>query len=219
MATTYLNLELPTVSVTLGPTWASEVNTAFETIDDHDHTSGKGRQIPTAGININANLSFNSLYKATSLMSAQFTSQSSALSGASEANSTYSLNGDLYFVNGSGVGVQVTDGGALASVPASANIFEYTDVTSNVVIGPADTFVTMGIDTSSSRTITLPLASGVSAGRFYILLDRTGNARANNITVARSGSDLINGLTSLTIDSDRSSTMITGDGSGNWYII
>ena len=59
MATSFLNLTLPTVTVTLGPTWATQINAAFEVIDEHDHTSGKGVQIPTAGLNINDDLDFN----------------------------------------------------------------------------------------------------------------------------------------------------------------
>lgn len=217
MATVYMNLTLPTVSVTLGPTWATEINTALTTIDDHDHTSGKGRQVPTTGLNINADLSFGG-YKATTLKSTQFSSQASALSGASEANATYSLNGDLYFVNGSGVGVQITSGGSVVSTPASANTFELNDVSSNLTIGAADTYVILTVDTTASRAITLPLASAVTAGRFYIVTDKTGSAREFNITINRAGSDLINGATSFVIDSDRASNMIYSDGSSNWYI-
>jgi hypothetical protein len=50
-----MTISLPTVGVTAGPTYASLVNAAFETVDAHDHTTGKGVQVPTAGININAN--------------------------------------------------------------------------------------------------------------------------------------------------------------------
>jgi hypothetical protein len=44
-----------------GPTYATTVNTALgTTIDQHDHTSGKGKLITTAALNINADLTFNS---------------------------------------------------------------------------------------------------------------------------------------------------------------
>jgi hypothetical protein len=49
MATANMNLSLPTVSVTIGPTWATQLNTALETVDVHDHTSGKGVQVPLPG--------------------------------------------------------------------------------------------------------------------------------------------------------------------------
>ena len=45
MATTYMNLTLPTVGTTVGPTWASLLNTAITSIDSHDHSSGKGATI------------------------------------------------------------------------------------------------------------------------------------------------------------------------------
>lgn len=56
MATANMNLDLPTVGVTVGPTWASQLNTAITSIDSHDHTSGKGVQIPSAALNIDADV-------------------------------------------------------------------------------------------------------------------------------------------------------------------
>ena len=128
MATTnFMNIDLPTVSVTLGPEWATEINAAITTIDEHDHTSGKGTTIPTAGLNINADLSYNSSYKATDLLSTQYTSQGATLTGASNINSVYAVSGNLYFTNGSGTAVQVTDGGALVATPSTFSTLELTD--------------------------------------------------------------------------------------------
>lgn len=55
-----MGIVTPVVLGEVGPLWASELNTALATtIDAHDHTTGKGVRIPTAGLNINANLDFN----------------------------------------------------------------------------------------------------------------------------------------------------------------
>ena len=59
MATTNMNLTLPTVSITVGPEWATLLNAALTDIDAHDHTSGKGVKITPAGLNINADLELN----------------------------------------------------------------------------------------------------------------------------------------------------------------
>lgn len=60
MATTSnMGLTLPDVSVTLGPTWASQINSDLTLLDQHNHTSGFGVQIPTAGLNIDGDLGFN----------------------------------------------------------------------------------------------------------------------------------------------------------------
>lgn len=60
MATPNMSLTLPTVGVTVGPTWATQLNAALTTIDSHDHTSGKGVQIPAAALNIDGSVDFAS---------------------------------------------------------------------------------------------------------------------------------------------------------------
>lgn len=216
MATTFMNLDLPTPTVTLGPEWATELNAAITTIDSHDHTSGKGTQVPTAGLNINENLDFNSK-KVFSLLSTQYINNGSTLTGASNAGSVYMSSGDLYFTNSGGVAIQLTSGGAIASAPGNAQIFETQSISGNLVIGPSDTFVYIIVDTTAPRSITLPLANAVSAGRIYMIKDANGQSSTNNITVNISGSDTIDGSSSLTIDSNFESCMIVGDGVSAWY--
>lgn len=215
--TTNLSLNLPTVSVTLGPTWANQVNAAFEVIDAHDHTSGKGAQVPTAGLNINADLDFSS-YRATTLMSTQFTSQASTLTGATNANSVYVSSGDLYFTNSAGSAIQLTSGGSIVSSPGNAQIFEYQGVSSDLIINSSDTFVYLAVDTTTTRNITLPAASAVTAGRIYVVKDVSGQSLDNNITLTAAGADNIDGASTQTLNSEYGSWTIVGDGSSNWYI-
>lgn len=217
MATTFLNLTLPVVTVTLGPTWANQLNAALEVVDLHDHTSGKGVQIPTAGLNINENLDFQS-NKAFSLYSSQFINQASALTGASNAGSVYMANGNLYFTNNSGVAIQLTDGGAIASTPGSAQILATQAVSSDLVISNTDDFVYLIVDTTASRTITLPLANTVANGRIYIVKDKDGLANTNNITINVTGADTIDGQASLVINSSEQAIMLSSDGISAYYI-
>lgn len=112
MATPNMNLSLPTVSTTPGPQWASSINTAFGTVDSHNHTSGNGVQIPAAGLNINGDLTFNS-NNATTLRSVRFSSQPSILSLGTDLSCLYAVSGNLYWNSGAGAPVQLTVGGAL----------------------------------------------------------------------------------------------------------
>lgn len=217
MATTFMNLTLPTVTVTLGPTWASELNAAIESIDSHDHTSGKGVKIPTAGININADLDFNE-NAALNLEFASFEQRTSSPSGSTFAAATSVYNGDLYYTNASGVAVQITDGATIVSSPGNAQIFEPQGVTSDLIISSSDTFVYLIVDTSASRNITLPAASALSPGRIYIVKDSTGQSNTNNITVAAAGADTIDGSASQVLDSNYGSWTIVTDGVDSWYI-
>ncbi len=213
--TPLMNLTLPEVTVTLGPTWANEVNAAFNVIDAHDHSSGQGTKVTVAGLNINANLDFNNK-KAFNLFSSQYKDVSTPLTGASNSSSVSTSSGNLYFTNGSGVSIQLTDGGAIVSAPGAVESFQYDTLAANLIIGPSDTFVYIGVDTTSSRSITLPLANAVAAGRIYIFKDIDGLSNTNNITITRSGSDTIDGATSKVIDSDLSSTWLIGDGVSRW---
>lgn len=217
MATTFLGLQLPTPTVTLGPAWANEVNAAFEVIDAHDHTSGKGVQVPTAGLNINADLDFNE-FGALNLKLVSFDAQPSLPSGSTFSESVSVFNGNLYFTNSSGVPVQVTDGGSIASNPGSAQVFEITAVSTDLIISPASSFVYLIVDTTATRAITLPAASAVASGRIYIIKDASGQSNSNNITLNADGSDLIDGASSVTLDSNFGSSIVISDGNSNWYV-
>lgn len=218
MATPFMNLTLPVVTLTLGPDWASQLNAALEVVDTHDHSSGKGIKITPSGINITSDLNFNS-NAAVSLQKTQFTAQSSTLTGSLNLNSLHSVSGDLYFTNGAGVAVQVTSGGSIISSPGAANSFSYLATNTNLSIGPADAVVYLAVDTTASRTITLPTAASIVAGRIYVIKDASGQSETNNITLATMGSDTIDGDSSLTIKSNWSTTFVIGNGVDGFLIV
>ena len=211
MATNFLGLDLPTVTVTLGPEWATKVNAAFEVIDEHNHTNGKGVQIPTAGLNINADLEFNG-NAALELTKLGMINNASILSGAANATSLSVANGNLYYTNESGTAVQITSGGSITTAPGALQTVERQQVATDLIISPSDTFVFLAVDTSGPRQITLPLANSVASGRCYIIKDINGNAIAQNITLVAQGSDTIDGAASYVLDSDLGSWWVIGDG-------
>lgn len=217
MATTFMNLSLPTVLTTLGPEWASLINAALETVDLHDHSSGKGVRIKPAGIDINSDLTFAN-FGITNLGSVEFDNLSAALSGVSHSNKVYVKSGDLWFTNNSGVAVQLTSGGAIISTPSSVESFEISSIATDVTIAPSDTFVAMIVDTTAVRQITLPLASSVAAGRTYIIKDKDKLSDTNPITLDTQGSDTVDDESSLELNSPNAATWVIGDGVSAWYI-
>ena len=101
--TSNMVLTLPTPGVRLGPTWATDLNTAFISIDAHDHSSGKGVQINNAGITVNANFDFQKSgtdYPATNMTYSSFIRQTAY---PTVNNSVFSYGsgttGDLWFKN------------------------------------------------------------------------------------------------------------------------
>lgn len=206
----------PTVGVETGPAYATEVGDALTTIGAHDHSSGKGIQITPAGININTDLTFNTSYNATNLRSVRMANQTAPLAGVSDISCLYTNVNELWFNSGTGLQTQITDGGIL-NVGSLGNLVEaYQAVSSNRVIINTDTYVLLSVDTSADRTITLPAANGVTAGRRYRIVDATGSAATHNITVARAGSDTINGATSFLVVDAYGSVELESDGVSAW---
>src|SRR5260370_1165433 len=112
ITTPNLLLNLPIPSVTAGPLDGSMLNRALSLVDSHNHTQGQGLQIPTAGLNINADLGLNN-FNLTTLRSSRFTSQSAALSGSTDLGCVYVAGGDLWYNNGSGAQIQLTSGSTI----------------------------------------------------------------------------------------------------------
>ena len=119
-----MSLNEPTVGTTAGPTWATETNTNWTSIDAHDHTSGKGVQLTPSSLNINGDLEFNQ-NSASELKNVIF---DSSVSAASTNYSVYQASGNLYWRNNSGTAVQITDGSAVKTTGGSISGMSSTAV-------------------------------------------------------------------------------------------
>ena len=78
------------------------------------------------------------------------------------------------------------------------------------------------VDTDSSAiTITLPISSGPpSLGDFVRVLDATGNAATNNITVARNGNNIQGAAADLTIATNRAAIgLVYANATEGWVLI
>lgn len=220
MATPNMNLTLPTVSVTAGPLYATENNEAFEAIDAHDHTSGKGVLVPVAGLNINADLSMEG-FDLTTFRSLRCQTQAAALATGSDVECYYSVAGVPYYNNAAGGARQLV---AVTAPYVIGDIFYATSTTavSRLAIGSAGQVLkssgtapawqSVGSSLSISvKTSNYTLTStdddvvcNASGGSFTLTLpDAAANAGkvykiyrkdatfANTLTVARAGSDTL----------------------------
>ena len=77
------------------------------------------------------------------------------------------------------------------------------------------------VDTSVAVTITLPISSGPpSLGDFVRVLDATGNAATNNITVARNGNNIQGAAADLTIATARAAIgLVYVNAAQGWVLI
>ena len=218
MVTPNMNMDLPVVLVTTDPAWATKLNAALtDQIDTHDHTDGKGVQVPTAGLNINADLSFNS-NDAIDLRSILLNNNVSTLP-SSDVRALYVSGGNLYYNNNSGTAIQLTTGSSLNTGALALNVWSHQVVNSNLIIPSNASYIYLSVDTSSARTITLPAANAVTAGRFFIIKDTTGNALTNNISVTPAGSDTMDtSASSYALNYTFGSVMCVSDGINNWQL-
>lgn len=105
-----MQLIVPEVLVTTGPTYATQVNAALDVVDAHDHSSGKGVRVTPSGLNINGDLPFNS-NQATGLKGVVLTDQSTTLYVTPAA--LFRSGADLYYRDSAGNLVRITASGAL----------------------------------------------------------------------------------------------------------
>lgn len=208
-------LVLPDVSVTTGPDWAQFLNEAFELVDSHDHTPGKGSQLTQAAIVINDDFNLNG-YNLIGTKSVRFSPQGATLSGALDKGIVYRVNDDLYYNNSSGTPVQITSGGSLASV-GSGIISAFSPGSYPYNITTANAQQVIVVDTSSARTLNLPAATNAM---FCMIKDGSGSAQTNNISVVPNGTDTIDGSNStFLLDYDRVSIGLVSDGVSKWHVV
>ena len=228
--TTFMNLVLPTPGERLGPTWATDINTALTRIDQHDHSS-IGKKLGVAALTIDADLDFSpgtSDYATLNKKYSGFTNNSGTLASASFPASIFVTGGNLFYNNSTGSQIQLTDGSALSSTGVSAIQFaKFADTlsssssTSPDTINVSDNASYYVCDTSSTEVfVRLPAASGAAAGRFFVIKDISGAASTNNITVHVSGTDKIDNASTHVIASNfGSATFISRGNSINYDVI
>ncbi len=131
--------------------------------------------------------------------------------------------GDTYYRDSSGNFVRLGIGATGKTLRVAGGVpawgdpsggFATATKTTGYTITSSDTVIFANA-ASGSVAITLPVASGLAGYRFYV--KRIDNS-ANSCTVIRSGSDTIDGQTSLSLDLQYTSMTIVSDGS-LWYII
>lgn len=131
--------------------------------------------------------------------------------------------GDLYYRDSTGNFVRLPVGSTGKTLRVSSGLPAWSDAdttlatstkTSNYTITGTDVVIFANA-TSGNVTITLPVAASNAGYRFYIKrIDGAGNT----CSIMRSGSDTIDGQTTISLDLQYTSLTVVSDGSA-WYII
>lgn len=114
-----MSLVVPVVGQEPGPQYATDVNSSLNIIDGHNHTPGLGVPVPSDGISFNADLPAMG-NRLTGLKSVTFSSQASPLAGIlPDIDAIYVSGVDLYYNDGNGNQVRITQSGGVAGSPGS----------------------------------------------------------------------------------------------------
>lgn len=148
--TPYMNLSLPTVSVTTGPGWASQINAALTALDAHTHAPGSGVAISAAALSIDGDVSWAG-HNLTTLRTARFQNLGAPPALGTDIACLAVAGGNLYYINASGQAVQVTAGAALNAASIGAIGGDYS------TSGASETY------TSASKTFTFLQAASTWA--------------------------------------------------------
>lgn len=204
-----MNLPVPVVSVDPGPDWASNLNACLSAIDSHDHSPGKGVLITPAGMFIDADLSIND-FALTNVGVLQLSDLLATLPGALFAGAVYQVSGDLWYTNGAGFPVQLTQGNFNNATVLAANQI-LTITSSTTLTNKTIHYVT----TTSPVSLQLPTPS---ANTYIVIKDATGGAETNPITLVRFGSEKIETVAaSFSLNYSLGSWAITSNGT-DWFI-
>jgi len=199
-----MNLTEPIVGSTVSPTWATDLNADLTIIDQHNHTPGNGVQIPSAGLDINSDLSFNynNLLGLNSLVFA------GAISGTASPLSLYSDGTNLFYEDSAGYTIQLTKnhqpnagtgniqglpstpmGGAGISWVNSQNTFDFLSdagtVGANISGGALELNYTSTLPTAGSKSVILQVPSSVSS--YSLTLPTALPSKTNFLTLDTSG--------------------------------
>ena len=217
MPTTNMSLNEPSVGQTSGPDWATDTNANWETLDAHDHTSGKGVQLTPSALNINADVEFNQ-NSATELKNMIF---DSSVTPATTSYSVYQSGGDLYWRNGSGTAVQITSGSNVRTTGGSIDGMSGNDSEaaygSGIFTWQFDSTKTPFAGAKMSHAdINLYKYDGSSGSNAYVILKYTGSsAGSNNLTFPDETGTILSTATSfagaINIDATGGSGSITLD--------
>lgn len=177
-----MNLIIPAIGLEPAPDWGQDLNSSLSLIDTHDHTPGNGVQLSTSSLNINADLTLNG-NNLTVVRSVRFDPQVAPLAGGSDVGIVYESGVDLYYNDGNGNQIRLTQSGSIAGTSGSITGLVSPAAASYVFgsktfVFQQDTNKAANMDiasliirktTTSSPGITLSAPSALSSGYTFTL--------------------------------------------------
>ena len=116
-----------------------------------------------------------------------------------------------------GSGVTATNSGNDVTVTIAGGITYSRRAVSSTITASLNDRI-LGVSGSSAIEIRLPSAADYDSGQYFTIKDESGAADTKNITVLTSGSQTIDGHTSIVLESPYSAINLYSDGSSKFFI-
>lgn len=170
-------LPVPIPGADPSPQYAIDIDSCMTIIDQHTHSPGSGVQITPSGLNINADLPLNG-NNLTLARTLRLQTQASTPSGASDLGCLYKNATDLFYIDGSGNNIQITQSGGIAGSPGS--IANLTSPASASYVSLSSTFVWQSAaNTAANMDAASYLLRNSSANSFALTLSPPNAMAAN----------------------------------------
>lgn len=193
-----MGMPIPVVGQDPGPDWATNIDSSLFIVDSHNHSAGQGVPITPDGLNISTDLPMNGNNLLTT-RSVRFLPQNSPLANADDLGCIYESGVDLYYNDGSGNQIRITQSGAVtgatgtitglpsgtASASFAGGTFTFDSATNTpatmavgpLIIGrqvanPKTVTITPNAAQPSNYGLTLPIALPATSG--LLQSDSTG---------------------------------------------
>lgn len=187
-------MPVPAVGLEIGPQWANDLNASLTILDSHNHSAGNGVPINPSGLDINTDFSFNS-NSATNLKASVY----AAVASFATTLAIYVIGKDLYYTDGDGNVVRITQGGAVtgasgtitglpsgtAGAAFSGGTFTFTSASLTGANIDGASFILRNNSASSfGLTLNPPAAMGANfsltlpslpASQYFLTMDASGN--------------------------------------------
>lgn len=217
--TPLMSLPNPVPVADPGPDYASNIQSCFNILDQHNHSPGSGQQVNPDGLNINADLAFGG-NNATNFRSVRFAPQLVALSAPTDIGCLYESGVDLYYNDGLGNQVRITQSGNVtgasgtitglpsgtASASYAAGVFTFQAATLTAANLDAGSVVLRN-NTASSFGLTLSPPNAMGAD--YQITLPTLPASTLPISITSSGTEVAQPITFAQLDSALQAKIIT----------
>jgi hypothetical protein len=116
-----------------------------------------------------------------------------------------------------GTGVVASNSGNNVTVTVTQGIsYSRRAATATITASVNDRII--GVSASAALDIRLPSAAGYDNGQYFVVKDEAGNCNSFNITIRTSGSETIDGQTSVILESPFAAVNIYANGSSKFFI-